>query len=520
MADIELLHAISVALIGEQDRVELYGKIVDAAIAITGAQFGTMQLLAQSDEGEGLQLLCSRGLTPETEAFWLWVSPAAHSSCTSALKTGQRAIIADYDLWDQIAGTEDLAAFRRAGIRSAQTTPLLSRRGNLLGMISTHWSMPHQPTERDLRLLDILARQAADLLERTIAEEALRAREQALQQSEALQKMLTGELSHRVKNMLATVQAIESQTLRGADSPTDFVQSFGGRIQSMSRVHSQLSTNDWKGTQLRDIVRDQMDLGPVDETQISASGPDIHLHAADVPKMAMILHELGTNSIKYGALSKTEGSVTITWTIGAHTLDLRWIEQGGPTVETPMRRGFGTRLIESSVRGAGGQARMSAHPAGISWDIAFPIPANGSAAQNSAEAPIAEARAAMPIRPAGTSALIGKRILVVEDEPLLAMDIAGQLEDAGAEVIGPAADVVEALGLIERYRFDAALLDANLDGTPVDAIAASLAARQVPFVFVTGYGRESLPDAFGDVDLLPKPFNIGQLLAAAGKLVA
>lgn len=184
LSDIELLHSISIALIGEQDRVALYGKIVDAAVSITSSQFGTMQLLCPREHASGhggeLQLLSSRGLPPEAVGFWQWVNPAAHSSCTMALKLGKRAIIPDFEKWDDIAGTEDLLAFRRTGIRSAQTTPLLSRNGVLLGMISTHWSTPHQPSERDLRLLDILARQAADLLERTMAEEALRAREQEL----------------------------------------------------------------------------------------------------------------------------------------------------------------------------------------------------------------------------------------------------------------------------------------------------------------------------------------------------
>lgn len=199
-ADIDLLHRISIELIAEQDHVELYGKIVDAAISITGSQFGTMQLLCpqgdRSGNGGKLSLLCSRGLPLDAVEFWRWVSPEAHSSCTTALKSGQRAIMPDYEDWDVIAGTEDLLAFRRSGIRSAQTTPLLSRDGNLLGMISTHWSEPHVPSDRDLRLLDILARQAADLLERTLAEEALRAREQeldrtcaTLREAEDLQKL-------------------------------------------------------------------------------------------------------------------------------------------------------------------------------------------------------------------------------------------------------------------------------------------------------------------------------------------
>ncbi|WP_132392271.1 ATP-binding protein [Novosphingobium sp. PhB165] len=205
--DIELLHTISVELIGEHDLTRLYGKIVDAAVSITRSQFGTMQLLCPPDDPAGnggkLQLLSHRGLPPEAVEFWQWVSPAAYSSCTMALKLGQRAIIPDFEEWRDIAGTEDLTAFRRAGIRSAQTTPLLSRSGRLLGMISTHWAEPHQPSERDIRLLDIVARQAADLLERTIAEESLRVREQelertckALRQAEEHQRDVEAALRH------------------------------------------------------------------------------------------------------------------------------------------------------------------------------------------------------------------------------------------------------------------------------------------------------------------------------------
>ncbi|MDY7522793.1 HWE histidine kinase domain-containing protein [Sphingomonas sp. 10B4] len=535
-ADIDLLHGISIELIAEQDHVELYGKIVDAAVAITGSQFGTMQLLCPQGDPSGnggkLNLLCSRGLPEEAVEFWRWVGPEAHSTCINALKSGQREIVPDYEDWDVIAGTEDLLAFRRSGIRSAQTTPLLSRDGTLLGMISTHWSEPHVPSDRDLRLLDILARQAADLLERTIAEEARRAREQeldrtcaTLREAKDLQKLLTAELSHRVKNMLATVQAIASQTLRHCDDPADFVTSFGGRIQSMSRVHSQLSINDWKGTGLHDIVRDQMKFGPVDEAQVSASGPAVYIDATHVPMMAMILHELGTNSLKYGALSKKEGTVKIAWSVSDQGLDLCWTEQGGPAVAQTLKRGFGTNLIESTARGVGGEAKMLIEVDGVRWNITLPISADQTSSRTTSEASALEVPS--PNHDASGlngqtdfMRLDGKRILIVEDEPMVAMDIAGQLEDAGATVIGPAGNASAALTLIEQYRFDGALLDANLGGHPVGDIAASLKLKNIPFAFVSGYNRDSLPLSFDEVELLSKPFSTAQLLAAVAKIVS
>ena len=535
-ADIDLLHGISTALIAEQDHTALYGKIVDAAITITGSQFGTMQLLCplgdRSGNGGKLGLLCSRGLPDEAVTFWEWVSAEAYSSCTKALKSGRREIIHDFEQWDAISNTEDLFAFRRTGIRSAQTTPLLSRDGHLLGMISTHWNEPHTPSERDLRLLDILARQAADLLERTIAEEARHAREQeldrtcaALRETEAMQALLTGELSHRVMNMLATVQAIASQTLRHCDDPADFVRSFGGRIQSMSRVHSQLSTNEWKGTQLHDIVRDQMNLGPVDEAQISVSGPPVYLDTANVPKMAMILHELGTNSLKYGALSEPEGRVTIAWAVDGQGLEMRWTENGGPPVAATLRRGFGTKLIESSAASAGGEAKMLIGADGVQWTIALPLamdssPVLGATAPLIFEAVAADQDSAGPDDQVGLKRLEGKRILVVEDEPLVAMDIAGHLEDAGATVIGPIGNAAAALSLIAQYKVHGALLDANLAGNPIDDIAAALVRNNIPFVFVSGYNRAALPKAYDAVELLSKPFNANGLLAAVAKLVA
>jgi hypothetical protein len=121
-ADIDLLHAISVGLIGENDFGALCGKVVDAAVRITGAQFGTMQRLCPPDHPTHpghLELLYAFGLTPEAKGSWHWVPPTAVTSCVAALRLGRRAVVPDFEAWDDIAGTEDLLAFRRSGIRAA-----------------------------------------------------------------------------------------------------------------------------------------------------------------------------------------------------------------------------------------------------------------------------------------------------------------------------------------------------------------------------------------------------------------
>jgi len=240
-----------------------------------------------------------------------------------------------------------------------------------------------------------------------------------------------------------------------------------------------------------------------------------------VQHVALMLHELGTNSAKYGALSTGKGWVTINWTVEDGLLRLKWVEQGGPAVSAPIKRGFGTTLIEQSARSEGGEASMSIDGKGIVWEITIPLPADVPSLETSPAARMvdvaAPAQVPAPNKPAAP--LAGQRFLVVEDEPLVAMDLVAGLEEAGAEVVGQAGASDEALALINDVPIDAALLDGNLRGRPVDDIAAALTRRAIPFAFVTGYGRESLPRAFGNAAVLSKPFTRVQLLDTAVRLV-
>jgi CheY-like chemotaxis protein len=214
----------------------------------------------------------------------------------------------------------------------------------------------------------------------------------------------------------------------------------------------------------------------------------------------------------------------VSWTVEDSMLRLKWVEQGGPPVRAPIRRGFGTTLIELGAQGEGGRARMSIEASGIAWEIEFPLP--------KLEAP------AMPTKPSSAQLidstlkesalkrtderpliLAGCRLLVIEDEPLVALDLVAGLEEAGAEIVGSAGTVEEALQLIGSAPMDAVLLDANLRGRPVDDLAAALTRKNVPFVFVTGYGQESLPRSFSSAPMLAKPFSRDQLLRAVAPLV-
>ncbi|MGB9927420.1 MAG: PAS domain S-box protein [Methanosarcina sp.] len=173
------LQQVSQQLIRTEGIEALYEQILDTATAILHADFASIQMFypERGPEGE-LRLLGYRGFNKQAAEFWEWVRPTSQSSCGIALRTCQRIIASDVEKCDSILGSDDLAMYLQTGIRAVQTTPLFSRSGTLLGMLSTHWGKPHKLMEADERNLDILARQAADLIERKQAEDALRKSEE------------------------------------------------------------------------------------------------------------------------------------------------------------------------------------------------------------------------------------------------------------------------------------------------------------------------------------------------------
>jgi len=173
------LQEISTLLIQEGNLDGLYERVLEAAIGLMSSDMGSMQTF--HPEQNELRLLAWRGFHPESAAFWERVHVDSASACGVALSAGRRVVVPDTKACYFMVGTGDFDACRRSNIRAVQSTPLVSRSGRLLGMISTHWREPHQPTERALRSLDVLSRQAADLIERTQIETALRESEERFQ---------------------------------------------------------------------------------------------------------------------------------------------------------------------------------------------------------------------------------------------------------------------------------------------------------------------------------------------------
>ena len=485
------LQEISTLLIQEGNLDGLYERVLEAAISLMSAEMGCMQKY-NPELGELLLLAAKGDFHPEAAAFWERVNRASATTCGMALSLGRRVIVPDIETCDFMAGTADLDALRRSSIRAAQSTPLVSRSGQLLGMISTLCREPHQPTERTLRSLDVLARQAADLIERVQVETALRKGEQRLRRlasiiessddaiissnigrvittwnnaagrlygytadevigrpvtilippdrhdeqrtifqriigaeriknyetvrqrkdgssvdvsltispvknaegkivgassitrditerklAEAREKMLMAELDHRVKNVLARVDMVALSTRNGSSSIDEYARSLKGRIQSMAAAHALLSQKGWHDVGLEALVRNQ--LAPyAGDANIAIHGTDVTLTAAAIQAMGMVLHELVTNAVKYGALSMPIGRVTVSWDckLNGHAANLifAWREFGGPPRPVEAKSGYGTRLIRELVpHELGGTVDLEFAADGVSCRIEFPL---------------------------------------------------------------------------------------------------------------------------------------------------
>jgi PAS domain S-box-containing protein len=332
---------------------------------------------------------------------------------------------------------------------------------------------------------------AVDITERKVAEER--------------QQLLAREMDHRAKNVLTVVQSILQ--LSRADDVGSYINLAKGRIMALARAHSLLAESRWQGADLRRLVHDELAAYRTEKARITADGPAVTLTADASQSVALALHELATNAAKYGSLSQAKGRLAVEWRVEDSGLTLTWKETGGPTVaERPRRKGFGGLVIASSIeKQLQGRVTLKWLPEGLHVTVWLP-----AARVAETRAPASVDASAEPPRPYDTNrclSLTGHRVLVVEDEPLVAMAIASALEDLGCTIIGPAARLEQALTLARGETFDAAVLDYKLAGLSSEPVAKLLRRRGIPFAVSTGYTAAGLPPQFGDAPLIAKPFE-------------
>ena len=316
------------------------------------------------------------------------------------------------------------------------------------------------------------------------------------------QVLLAREVDHRARNALAVIQSIIRLTR--AKSVEEYVQAIEGRIKALARAHTLLSDSRWRGADLATLVGEE--LAPYRASdKIQYNGPDISLQPATAQGLALALHELATNAAKHGALSSPAGKVSLEWALDSDALILRWSEEDGPRIFEPSSRSFGLKVIVASIeQQLGGKAAFDWNPEGLR--CAFAIP----------RTELMKSRVFNPslITNDGNGATVvdlkrkdKPRVLLVEDEALVAMMIQDTLAEFGFQVIGPLSTASEALAAARENHFDAAVLDISLGDGLVYTVAEILGVRGVPFVFVTGYDVDSVDPRFSDIPILQKPIE-------------
>ncbi len=322
---------------------------------------------------------------------------------------------------------------------------------------------------------------------------------------EELQQLLMREFDHRSRNMLAAIQAMISLTARTQTQIGDFVIAVQSRIRSMARAHELIAGSRWTGTSLRDIVACELEPYTADRPGIaSIVGKDEILTPGATMAVAMALHELVTNAAKYGALSTAEGRIQLQFHRDEDdALVLEWRESGGPEVAPPRRRGFGSLLIEGSMRTEiSGCAEVRYLRSGLVCIMNIPAAEIVSRTDSAARPP--EARRS---EGAGESVVAGSRILLVEYPAASGLETRRRLESFGYQVLGPASTMEEAVRLADAMEFEAAIIDINFGEQNVFPVLDILTMRNVPIAFVTAYRLLRLPPRYRDCLVLTKPLS-------------
>lgn len=330
------------------------------------------------------------------------------------------------------------------------------------------------------------------------------------QRAQERQEILIAELNHRVRNILGLIRGIISQSKDPSLSTEGFTEVVGGRIQALARAHDQITADNWQPASFRGLVNAEAGayLGGK-AGRVLLAGPEVLLEPQGFTTMALVIHELMTNSAKYGALSDSRGHIDIETSLDPQKrLHIRWVESGGPPVKPPTRRGFGTTVVERSIPyDLKGEATMDYAPAGVRAHFVVPsiyVRAAPGTPMTVREPTLAQAKPEE----------LPQDVLLVEDNMIIALDAEDMVRRMGVPTVRAAASVAQAMAAIDKQTPQFALLDINLGTETSFAVAERLASMGVRFAFTTGYGEDiAFPPKLLGVPRVRKPYTADTLAA-------
>ena len=356
-AALEVLNRTGSALASELDVERIVQSVVDAGVVLSGAQIGAFFYYegndakdAQGSEMASYKLSALAGISSDTYAKFAEVRNTKLFAPTFkegvSIRSGDITVDPQYE---KIAPRGSLPE-GHPPVRSYLAVPVVSRTGAINGALLFGHEKTGVFTARSERLIRGLAAQAAIALENGRLYQAAQHEIEERKHAQAQQSLLIRELHHRVKNTLATVQAVVGATARSTSNIDEFYEAFVGRIVSLANTHSLLTEAVWQTAPLREII--EKELSPYrddSEERVVIEGPPVELPSEVAVPIGMAIHELTTNATKYGALSVSTGRVAIRWTaepdLEGTRLKLTWTESGGPKVTPPKKQGFGSRLL-------------------------------------------------------------------------------------------------------------------------------------------------------------------------------
>lgn len=333
--------------------------------------------------------------------------------------------------------------------------------------------------------------------------------------------LLVAELKHRVKNILAMIRSVARQTSRSKKSISEYVEHLEKRIAALGLAHELLSKHtgiEW--ISLKKLLKIELQPYLADESecskQVKIVGSEVKLNSHFIPTFILVIHELVSNAVKYGALSVPEGKVTVNWFPEKDGARIKWQESNGPMVSSPQERGFGSELIERAIPYEfNGETTLRFPSTGVEVEFWLPgdllewIPSNLTPQSEELQKTV---NIVDPIASKG-------KALIVEDNMLIAIELENTLKNLGFDQVDSSPNLKRAQKLLNKKQYSICFLDIDLKVETSFELAYTLQKEEIPFVFTTGYdSKHPIPNLLRSVTLLKKPLNMRKLQGAIDRL--